>query len=272
MPKVKVHCAACGAPIYRYPSEIRKNKSGLFFCDINCRSIGWAGGSNPNFGNEWDESQKKELSERLKEQYRDGRTVWNQGLTKETHSSIMAYAIQLIGNDHGKANKGTVRPDVSAKNRDPQAQINGVEARKKRIEALRGKTPWQKRLGFSHPKVQAWLGATSKQMQALWQKAGFREAHSGDQHWNWQGGCEHWQDYGPNWQSQRHKARERDMYICQRCGITEAELGQELDVHHIKPRRLFDDYELMNELDNLICLCPSCHKFVEINGYDSNRM
>lgn len=74
--------------------------------------------------------------------------------------------------------------------------------------------------------------------------------------------------YGPSWRPQRRLARERDNYTCQRCGVTEIELGRELDVHHIKPFREFaiDHFDKANHLDNLVCLCNSCHTLAENYG------
>ena len=75
----------------------------------------------------------------------------------------------------------------------------------------------------------------------------------------WKGGYEPY--YGPNWPSQRNKARKRDNYTCQDCGIMEKELGQQLDVHHIIPFRNFglERYKEANRIGNLISLCKSCH-------------
>ncbi len=80
-------------------------------------------------------------------------------------------------------------------------------------------------------------------------------------------------DYGPNWAEQRARARARDGYRCRRCGISEAELGRELDVHHVVPFREFgydprdparaNRYLEANCLDNLVTLCPACHRQAE---------
>jgi len=73
--------------------------------------------------------------------------------------------------------------------------------------------------------------------------------------------------YGTHWNEQRRKARKRDDYTCQGCGITEAEqqenYGCQLEVHHIKPARYFDDYETANALSNLVSLCTDCHQRYE---------
>lgn len=69
---------------------------------------------------------------------------------------------------------------------------------------------------------------------------------------------------GGNWKSQSKKARARDAYSCQGCGVTEDGLGRQLDVHHKVPFRLFESPVEANQLDNLVSLCPSCHKRLEI--------
>jgi 5-methylcytosine-specific restriction endonuclease McrA len=66
--------------------------------------------------------------------------------------------------------------------------------------------------------------------------------------------------YGGNWLTQRRRARERDGFRCQECGIDEREYGQELSVHHIKPFVYFETYEDANHLDNLLSLCEPCHR------------
>ena len=67
--------------------------------------------------------------------------------------------------------------------------------------------------------------------------------------------------YGPNWEIQRQKARERDQFRCQICGIPER--GRSHDVHHIRPFRTFSSFLDANQLNNLITLCPTCHQRAE---------
>jgi DEAD/DEAH box helicase domain-containing protein len=68
-------------------------------------------------------------------------------------------------------------------------------------------------------------------------------------------------DYGPNWPEQRDRARQRDRYRCQICGAVEK--GRSHHVHHKMPFRTFGSYEQANQLDNLVTLCPSCHRLAE---------
>jgi 5-methylcytosine-specific restriction endonuclease McrA len=82
---------------------------------------------------------------------------------------------------------------------------------------------------------------------------------SGENNGAWNGGDISY--YGPNWYSQRRKARKRDNYTCQDCGIIEQEYGRELSIHHIVPFRNFKgDWERANELSNLVSLCEPCHR------------
>jgi DEAD/DEAH box helicase domain-containing protein len=68
--------------------------------------------------------------------------------------------------------------------------------------------------------------------------------------------------YGPDWEQQRQRARERDRFRCQVCGAPEQ--GRAHDVHHKMPFRTFATYERANQLSNLITLCPSCHQRAEL--------
>jgi DEAD/DEAH box helicase domain-containing protein len=95
-------------------------------------------------------------------------------------------------------------------------------------------------------------------------------------------------DYGPDWPRIRLAVRTRDGFRCQVCGAPEN--GREHDVHHKVPFRAFKrdlggespetgipgwepgisrSVELAiqnaNRLDNLITLCPTCHRNAEQN-------
>jgi len=79
------------------------------------------------------------------------------------------------------------------------------------------------------------------------------------------------EDRGPNWARQRELARARDGYRCQYCGAPELP-GRQHDVHHLRSFHTFgwipgqnDNYLAANSLDNLITLCPSCHRRAELN-------
>ena len=67
--------------------------------------------------------------------------------------------------------------------------------------------------------------------------------------------------YGANWMVQRERARARDKFQCQICGIQE--VNRSHHVHHKTPFRTYQSYELANQLVNLITLCPTCHHKAE---------
>ena len=90
----------------------------------------------------------------------------------------------------------------------------------------------------------------------------YERRFSGENSPTWKGGKRH---YKGGWLKARDKARERDNYICQICGITEEEQGFQMDVHHIVNYRLFEDKKEANNLSNLVCLCHKCHRFVHSN-------
>lgn len=69
--------------------------------------------------------------------------------------------------------------------------------------------------------------------------------------------------YGDNWDKITSKIRERDG-ICKGCKISNEKCvkkyGCQLHVHHIKPLRTFSNISKANDLENLIALCPKCHR------------
>ena len=82
-------------------------------------------------------------------------------------------------------------------------------------------------------------------------------------------------EYGANWPAQREAARARDGYCCQGCGMVEMP-GRQHDVHHRIPFRAFladptfrgglaqeCAWQAANVLENLISLCPACHRQTE---------
>ncbi len=68
-------------------------------------------------------------------------------------------------------------------------------------------------------------------------------------------------NYGPNWENQRLRTRQRDNFRCQVCGVPEGPRSHH--VHHKTPFRMFTTYLQANQLENLITVCPECHRRVE---------
>lgn len=63
------------------------------------------------------------------------------------------------------------------------------------------------------------------------------------------------------WQDTRNAARERDMNLCRVCRSLGEITTEDLSVHHIVP--LEEDFDLRDDLDNLITLCSSHHAEAE---------
>ena len=63
--------------------------------------------------------------------------------------------------------------------------------------------------------------------------------------------------------SARQEIIEKDG-VCVVCGMNndecKDEFDKELDAHHVIPQKHFDEPHLCNSQDNLVALCPSCHK------------
>jgi DEAD/DEAH box helicase domain-containing protein len=71
-------------------------------------------------------------------------------------------------------------------------------------------------------------------------------------------------DYGPGWNRLREAVRRRDSYRCQVCGAAE-DASRQHDVHHKVPYRAINSAAEANRMDNLITLCPACHRKAEQN-------
>lgn len=96
------------------------------------------------------------------------------------------------------------------------------------------------------------------------------KAFKGEKHPNWKGGRS-WMNSasyrGPDWKVVSDRARKRDGYKCQHCGMTQEEClarsGRDLDVHHIIPFHNWPNAKAANKMSNLISLCASCHRIEE---------
>lgn len=101
-------------------------------------------------------------------------------------------------------------------------------------------------------------------------KAKISAAFKGKKHPNWMGGRS-WSSNasyrGPDWKAVSDRARKRDGFKCQHCGMTQEEClsrsGRDLDVHHIVPFHNWPNAKAANKMSNLISLCASCHRIEE---------
>jgi len=90
----------------------------------------------------------------------------------------------------------------------------------------------------------------SKKCHGLYMK----EKQSGKNSPLWVGGNQTYR--GRNWKEIRKLAVERDNGTCQDCNTY---IGSSIPVHHINPYRNKESVETINQINNLICLCQSCH-------------
>lgn len=70
-------------------------------------------------------------------------------------------------------------------------------------------------------------------------------------------------NYGRGWDKLCSQIRQRDGYRCQNCGIQEADKA--FEVHHKIPFRKFERAQDANAPENLVTLCPRCHRLAEAN-------
>lgn len=101
------------------------------------------------------------------------------------------------------------------------------------------------------------------------------EEFTGEGHPNWDGGGIG--NYGPGWNRVRRKALERDGHECVLCGTTREQLGRNPDVHHVVPVRVYEaadghDVTEAHRLDNVVTLCPPCHRQAEFGHVEKKRL
>jgi transposase len=93
----------------------------------------------------------------------------------------------------------------------------------------------------------------------------YADIYTGENSPTWKGGVN--KHYKGKWLYQAKLCRERDGNTCKICGKTKDQNNNcNMDVHHIKKYRLFNDPIEANNLDNLISLCHTCHSFVHSNS------
>ena len=114
----------------------------------------------------------------------------------------------------------------------------------------------------SQNKTKSGLRFCSKTCHSLFKA----ENESGPNSKQWVGGITTYR--GKGWLEARMLAVERDNGTCQTCGKV---VGKSIPVHHITPFRLFESVEAANQIENLVCLCQSCHMKMETTVADQLR-
>ncbi len=105
-----VACVVCGKEKYLSLAELKKNKTGRFYCSKTCLDLDYKGERNPNFNHHWASELKESQSVKIKTQYRNGRKVWNKGLDK-SDPRVAKNVSHYVGNNYGHYTKGQKRID-----------------------------------------------------------------------------------------------------------------------------------------------------------------
>jgi hypothetical protein len=264
---VKKKCLNCGEEIYVKPSHFERKK----FCSRACKTE-YQKKNPPSF---WKEMSKKKQVVCVfcgKKMFRKPSSISEKNFCNRQCRKMYLIANRHEINQHLKKQVKKVceicgQEFSVPKHREMSAKYCSRNCLGK-ANGQRGKVRYKKRVTVlcnncgieieKKPSVVRKLNFCSIEcMGDYYEKTGM---FAGENSGTWAGGDIEY--YGPNWRSQRRKARERDKFTCQDCGITEEEYGRELSVHHIIPFRNFNgDWEKANDLSNLITLCEyPCHR------------
>lgn len=160
--------------------------------------------------------------------------------------------------------------EVKVKGRNQRSQKNSYCNRKCMAEAYKGRKPYNYLGGPQTVKCTL----CGKEFKRTYSEAHKRKTHfcsticegiwksqnvRGELVYNWKGGYKN--HTGVLWHQQQMACRERDKNVCRICGKTKAENGNKnMSVDCRIPEVYFrGDFRSAYSLDNLWCLCSSCH-------------
>lgn len=130
------------------------------------------------------------------------------------------------------------------------AKVNTPERAKKISRS------WQEKFknGYKIPHSQIMKMVAAQKPWTLERKAKAALIFTGENNPKWKGGSKG---------TMRRYAITRDNFTCQKCGMKEPMPGF-MDIDHIKPKTKFP--ELKRVLDNLLTLCPNCHRIKSLTN------
>lgn len=241
--RIEVECAACGKSIQVIESVFNKRKSGDFYCDRKCLSVGFReknkGSNNPFYG-------KKHSPETISKMSGEGH--WNYG----NRTALKATGICKHCNGIFEYNpKDGDRIFCSLECRWDHDRSTRIERPCSQCgkTVIRPACSAQQELFFCDYHCQAkYRGTTQPSGEgAYWFGKRMEETP------NWRGGLS-FEPYSKYFgKDLKQSIRRRDDFTCQLCGTPQSQLDRSLDVHHI-------DYKKTNcAEENLISLCRSCH-------------
>lgn len=271
-------CANCGKIIYRRPFEVKRNKSGRFFCSVRCfrksaslrygsLDPSWHGGLQRKeclwcrktfFVYPFRKEKAKFCSHACWHKFRRNKT--EERLLKKQESNrrrkLQKKRLCTVGNvckTCGKTfytnrSERRVYCSPSCRCKGNSNRIRGSKHhRYSRVEIscdCCGKTIYFPAKRFRNQKHHF----CDKDCYYRWHKA--TKEGKGENHPNWKGGMKFSYTWSYEWREIREMVLARDGYACKECGTNE-----DLVVHHVIPFKVVNAHHTKN----LVTLCRACH-------------
>ena len=259
MSKYSTKCGVCGKKIYRKPNEIKKSKTGIFYCGKECFREGSSRLQYQKASDELGEDLKDFIQRKYHDEMLNTREIaklvygrrnmspniigWMERLGIETRSRNEAVSLQWVDNDERRQATSERAVENLGANSD---------GRKKLIEIMQTDEYKEKMSQANSGENNGMYGIT------------------GELHHNWNPNktmedrkkTRKLTKYG-SWRTAVFK---RDKYTCQKCLD---DRGGNLVAHHINGYNW--DEKSRTEVSNGVTLCEDCHKeFHRIYGYGNN--
>jgi len=220
------------------------------------------------------EEQKKKISDTLKLKFKSGELIcpWKGRERSKEHSKKLSLALKgktspMKDKHHSEETKEKLRKINLGKISPMKGKFQSEETKEKMSKAHKGKPNYKNRgksswikgkhltlehknnISKSHKGIK--MSDTNKQKLI--------GSHGGYKPWNYIDGRSKDKGparYGDDWDKIRMIIYKRDNFTCQFCGITMKETKKAHHIHHLNP--FVDSKD--NSLENLLTLCPSCHR------------
>ena len=256
MSKYNTKCGVCGKKIYRKPNEIKKSKTGIFYCGKECFHEGSSRLQYQKASDKLGEDLKGFIERKYHEEMLNTREIaklvygrrnmgpniirWMERLGIETRSRSEAVSLQWVDNDERRAwQSNFAKENLSG----------GTPAREELIKVMQTKE-------YKEKSASAKLGRNNPMYGV-----------TGDKHPQWNPELSDSEritkrNY-PEYIAWRTSVFERDGHACQVCLD---KTGGNLTAHHINGYHW--DKGGRTDVNNGITLCDSCHKeFHSMYGY-----
>jgi len=241
MSKYNTKCGICDKKIYRKPYEIKKSKTGIFYCSKECFHEGSSRIQYQKVSDELGEDLKSFIERKYHDEMLSVREIaklvygrrnmspniigWMERLGIETRSRSEAVSLQWVDNDERRKRQSEFTKEYLS---------DGTPAREKLIKIMQTDEYKSKcsiaKMGSNNP---------------MWDPNKTDEERERE--------INHSRRF-PGYKDFRRKVYERDNFTCKICGDNK---GGNLVVHHINGFKW--DVKNRLEVDNGITLCTLCH-------------